>query len=292
MISLNITNETAAISALILGIPEDMAGPEDMGPKSRFHLQHDSYPTQDTILHELNALQSMLIRQGIQVFRPINIPNKTQLFVRDLGFVIEDEFFISTLAETRKKELEGIRYLIELFDPEKVVDLNHYEGVEIEGGDVVICGDTVFVGLSERTNQAGYHFLKERFSGKKTVIQLELIIDKDDHTDHSLHLDCSFQPLGQNHAIVYEEGIRNIEQLYDSLQLPDENLFKTNKWQFVRMFPNILSVSDDTVIIEKEFIELKYWLLERGFKVLEVPYKQISKLSGLIRCSTLPLSRL
>lgn len=290
MIRLNITNETSVLDAVVLGIPEDLAGPENMDPKSRFHLQHDSYPTQADIFGELNALQSVLSQQGIKVFRPVNIPNKTQIFVRDLGFVIGDEFFISTLLENRKEELEGIRYLLDLFDPEKIINLNDYEDVQIEGGDVVMCGNTVFLGLSERTNHSGYQFLQKRLAGK-TVVQLELIIDKDDHTDHSLHLDCSFQPLGQNHAIVYEEGIRNVEALYEQLKLPETHIFKANKWQFVRMFPNILSVSDNTVIIEKEFIELKYWLSERGFKVVEVPYKQVSKLSGLIRCSTLPLIR-
>jgi N-dimethylarginine dimethylaminohydrolase len=45
------------------------------------------------------------------------------------------------------------------------------------------------------------------------------------------------------------------------------------------------------VIIEKEFIKLKYWLLEKGFKVVEVSFREVSKLGGLFRCATLPLVR-
>jgi N-dimethylarginine dimethylaminohydrolase len=291
MIRLNITDEISPLDSVILGISEEMAGPGKMDPKSRFHTEHDSFPTQDDVAKEVDSLLTTLIRHGVKVYRPQNIRNLTQLFVRDLGFVIGDTFFVGNLVEERLPELEGIRYLIDQFDPAKVINLNEHEGVDIEGGDIVLMGDRIFVGLSDRTNHNGYLFLKEMYAGKREVVQLELIVNKEDHTEHSLHLDCSFQPLGKDYAIVYEDGIKNPEALYNSLDLPEENIFKADKWQFVRMFPNIVSLSTDTVMIEKEFIELKYWLLDRGFNVEEVHYRQISKLSGLMRCSTLPLVR-
>ncbi|MDF2438874.1 MAG: amidinotransferase [Bacteroidota bacterium] len=289
-IQLNINDETSTLDTVILGIAVEMGGPGTINPKVEFHLEQDTYPTQDSILEEINHFEKALLENNVKIFKPVNFRNKTQLFTRDLGFVIGDEFFVSNITDTRKKEIEGIEYLLELIDPAKI---NRIPGEDtcIEGGDVIVKGDNVFVGLSERTNNKGYLYLKEQLARKKNVVQIKLMYDRNDHRETSIHLDCAFQPLGKDHAIIYEKGIKNLSTLYDTLNIPQENIFKVNEWQFVRMFPNILSISPDTIIIEKEFIDLKYWLLEKGFKVIEVKFNQISKLSGLLRCSTLPLIR-
>jgi N-dimethylarginine dimethylaminohydrolase len=164
--------------------------------------------------------------------------------------------------------------------------------MSIEGGDVVLTEDTIYVGLSDRTNNKAFEYLRERFSGKKNVIQIEIVTDKNDHRYHSLHLDCVFNPLGQNCAIVYEDGIKNLSHLYDHLNIQESDIFKINPWQFSAMCANVLSIGPTTVIIEEEFIDLNYWLKDRGFTTIEVNYKQISKLGGLLRCSTLPLCRI
>jgi N-dimethylarginine dimethylaminohydrolase len=289
-IKLNIHDETSVLDTVILGIAVDMEGPGTVNPKVKFHLEQDSYPTQENIQKEMDLLEKALLENKVKVFKPMNFKNQTQIFTRDLGFVIGDEFFVSNIVDTREKEIEGIEYLLKLIDPGKVNYIIE-KGIRIEGGDVILNGDTVFVGLSDRTNNKGYNYLKEYLAGKKNVVQIKLVFDKNDHRVNSIHLDCAFQPIGKSHAIVYEKGIKNLRSLYDNLNIPQANIFKVNEWQFVRMFPNILSLSPDTVLIEKEFIALKYWLLEKGFKVIEVNYNQISKLSGLLRCSTLPLIR-
>ncbi|HEX8516340.1 MAG TPA: arginine deiminase family protein [Bacteroidia bacterium] len=289
-LKLNINDEVSSLDTVILGIGEDLGGPGSLNPKVKFHLEHDSYPTQSQIQAELNDFQKILIENGVKVFRPVNFKNRIQIFTRDIGFVIGDEFFVSSMIEERQKEIEGIQYLIDLMNPKKIVYTSKQKGVQIEGGDVLVCNDKIFVGQSERTNLQGYRFLKQHLSGRK-VTPVKLVIDKNNHRLHALHLDCVFQPVGDNHAIIYERGIKNLKEFYNVLNLPEANIFKVNKWQFVRMFTNIFSVSKDTVLIEREFIDLKYWLLEQGFKVIEVNYNQVSKLSGLLRCSTLPLTR-
>ncbi|MCE3280106.1 MAG: amidinotransferase [Bacteroidetes bacterium] len=289
-IKLNIHDETSTLDTVILGIGVDMGGPGTINPKSKFHLEQDTYPRQEDIQKEMDQLERTLLENGVKVFKPVNIKNKTQLFTRDLGFVIGDEFFVSNILDSRKKEVEAIEYLLDLFDQDKIIRIPDQE-IRIEGGDVIINGDTIFVGLSARTNDKGYQYMKEYFFKKKNVVQIKLEYDKGNHRENSLHLDCAFQPVGKNHAIVYEKGIKNISTLYDTLNISQENIYQANEWQFIRMFPNILSLAADKIIIEKEFIDLKYWLLDKGFTVIEINYNQISKLSGLLRCSTLPLIR-
>jgi N-dimethylarginine dimethylaminohydrolase len=45
------------------------------------------------------------------------------------------------------------------------------------------------------------------------------------------------------------------------------------------------------VVSERNFNRLNNWLRNNGFTVEEIPYAEISKQEGLLRCSTLPLIR-
>jgi N-dimethylarginine dimethylaminohydrolase len=290
-LKLNISDETSTLDAVILGIAEDLSGPGSFNPGEHFHHAVDSYPTQASIATEINSLEKALIENGVKVFRPLNIKNKIQLFTRDIGFVIDDLFFVSNMISPRQIELRGIEYILELLDPKKIIYTSRYKDLEIEGGDIVIKNDIVFVGLSGRTNDEGFEFLRKFFAGKKKVVQIKLTENKKDDRLHPLHLDCVFQPIGDNYAIVYEDGIKNLDEFYENINIPEQNIFQANTWQFFKMYPNVLSLAKDTVIIEREFIELKYWLEDRNFKVVEVNFNQISKLSGLLRCCTLPLVR-
>jgi N-dimethylarginine dimethylaminohydrolase len=291
-IKLLVQNETSTLDAVILGIGTDPGDPGSGNPKSEFHLDHGTYPTRNDLIRDLNSFEKVLIENGVKVFRPINLSKQTQIFARDIGFVIEDEFFFSAMVEGRQNEINGILYLMDLLGPFKTSDLGKESNMSIEGGDVVLTEDTIYVGLSDRTNNKAFEYLQERFSGKKNVVQIEIVTDKNDHRYHSLHLDCVFNPVGQNCAIVYEDGIKNLSHLYDHLNVHESDIFKINPWQFSAMCTNVLSIGPTTVIIEEEFIDLKYWLKDRGFTTIEVNYKQISKLGGLLRCSTLPLRRI
>jgi N-dimethylarginine dimethylaminohydrolase len=57
------------------------------------------------------------------------------------------------------------------------------------------------------------------------------------------------------------------------------------------MNSNVFSISEEIIISEKNFTRLNHWLRENGFTVEEVPYAEIAKQEGLLRCSTLPLIR-
>ena len=57
------------------------------------------------------------------------------------------------------------------------------------------------------------------------------------------------------------------------------------------MNSNVFSIAEDVVISEQNFTRLNAWFRENGFTVEEVPYEQIAKQEGLLRCSTMPLIR-
>ena len=47
----------------------------------------------------------------------------------------------------------------------------------------------------------------------------------------------------------------------------------------------------NVVVSDRTFTRLNTWLSKQGFTVEKVPYSEISKQEGLLRCSTLPLVR-
>lgn len=57
------------------------------------------------------------------------------------------------------------------------------------------------------------------------------------------------------------------------------------------MFSNVFSITPDVVVSERNFTRLNNWLRSNGFTVEEIPYAEIAKQEGLLRCSTLPLLR-
>ena len=57
------------------------------------------------------------------------------------------------------------------------------------------------------------------------------------------------------------------------------------------MNSNVFSIAPDVVVSEKNFTRLNNWLRAQGITVEEIPYSEIAKQEGLLRCSTLPLIR-
>ena len=57
------------------------------------------------------------------------------------------------------------------------------------------------------------------------------------------------------------------------------------------MNSNVFSIDTNVVVSEKKFNRLNNWLRSHGFLVEEIPYAEIAKQEGLLRCSTLPLIR-
>ena len=70
-----------------------------------------------------------------------------------------------------------------------------------------------------------------------------------------------------------------------------ENVFIITREEMYEMNPNVFSLSPTKVIIDKTFDRLKQWLHKRNIETVEVPYRGVSRLGGLLRCTTLPLYR-
>lgn len=303
MLELNIKNETSRLRAVVLGSATSN-GPtpkieEAYDPKSLEHILAGTYPKETDMVLEMEAFNQVLKKYDVAVYRPEQIENYNQIFARDIGFVIEDIFIKSNILPDRERELDAIQYVIDQIDPKKVV--RPPEEVHIEGGDVMLWNDYIFVGtyngsdykdyITARTNKEGVQYIKDLFPNKK-VKEFDLIKSKIEARDNALHLDCCFQPVGENKGIIYKRGFREeADYLFLVNLFGKENLFHITREEMYDMNSNVFSIDANVVVSEKNFTRLNTWLRANGFVVEEIPYAEIAKQEGLLRCSTLPLIR-
>lgn len=303
MLKLRVTNETDRLKAVILGTAvSNGATPtleEAYDPKSAEHIKAGTYPIEKDMVAEMDAFAAVLQKYGVQVYRPEIIRDCNQIFTRDIGFVIDDVFIKANILPDRQAEFQAIEYIVKQMNPDKVV--TPPEEVHIEGGDVMPWNEHIFIGtykgddykeqVTARTNMAGVAFIQKLFPQKK-VKEFDLVKSKTEARDNALHLDCCFQPVGKNKAIIYKGGFRS-EADYQYLVdiFGAENLFHIEREEMYEMNSNVFSISPEVVVSEKHFTRLNAWLRAQGFTVEEIPYSEISKQEGLLRCSTLPLLR-
>ncbi|WP_315031269.1 arginine deiminase family protein [Capnocytophaga leadbetteri] len=303
MLKLRVTNEMDRLKAVILGTAvSNGATPtleEAYDPKSAEHIKAGTYPIEKDMVAEMDAFAAVLQKYGVQVYRPEIIRDCNQIFTRDIGFVIDDVFIKANILPDRQAEFQAIEYIVKQMNPDKVV--TPPEEVHIEGGDVMPWNEHIFIGtykgddykeqVTARTNMAGVAFIQKLFPHKK-VKEFDLVKSKTEARDNALHLDCCFQPVGKNKAIIYKGGFRS-EADYQYLVdiFGAENLFHIEREEMYEMNSNVFSISPEVVVSEKHFTRLNAWLRAQGFTVEEIPYSEISKQEGLLRCSTLPLLR-
>ena len=303
MLKLNIKNETSRLRAVILGTAES-SGPmptleECYDPKSREHVLAGTYPKEEDMIKEMDTVSEVFRKYGVQVFRPEVIENCNQIFARDIALVIEDFIIDCNILPDRQKEIEAIRYVIDQINPDKIIRLP--KEAHIEGGDVIPYKDYIFIGtytgpdyadyITARTNSTAVNAIKEHFPDKK-VKSFELRKSNTDPKNNALHLDCCFQPVGDGKAILHKNGFL-IEEEYEWLlnYFGKENVFEITKDEMYNMKSNIFSITPNVVISEINFTRLNTWFEKQGITVEKVPYAEIGKQGGLLRCTTMPLIR-
>ncbi|UUC47001.1 dimethylarginine dimethylaminohydrolase family protein [Flavobacterium cerinum] len=303
MLSLNVKNETSRLRAVVLGTAVSN-GPtptldEAYDPKSLEHIKAGTYPVEPDMIKEMDAFNAVFEKYDVKVYRPEIINNYNQIFSRDIGFVIDDTFVKANILPDRERELEAIQYIIDQMNPAKVV--RPPQEVHIEGGDVMVWNDHVFIGtykgsdykeyITARTNMEGVDYIKKLFP-HKIVKEFDLVKSKIEPRDNALHLDCCFQPVGTDKGIIYKSGFREeADYMYLVNLFGMDNLFHIEREEMYHMNSNVFSIAPDVVVSERNFTRLNNWLRSKGITVEEIPYAEIAKQEGLLRCSTLPLIR-
>jgi len=302
MIEVKVDNEYSALKSVILGLAEDMGDPPKVfdvyDPRSLYHIKNNSYPSEVDVKKDVESFYKILIKHNVDVLRPDNIKNCNQVFARDLGFTISNIFFQSNIVPNREEELVGVSGIINNLDA-GVVKLPDY--MHIEGGDVVIHNDKLFIGtysgedyselITARTNQESISYL-EKMIPSKEIMSINIKKSNTDVFENVLHLDCCFQPIGKRKAIICPDSFVNKSDVeYLIGYFGKKNTYLAYGQEAYMLISNLLVISPEVIVSDKRFSKINTWLERNDFLVEKISYKNVSKMSGLFRCSTLPLLR-
>ncbi|MBO4341008.1 MAG: amidinotransferase [Bacteroidales bacterium] len=301
---IHVTSETGRLREVVLGLPYSN-GPtprldQTFDSKSYESVLHGVYPEEKDIIQEMDAFEAVLKKYDVIVHRPQLVENCNQVFSRDVGFVIDGKIIVSNIIPDRQDEIDAYEDIYRQIHYRNIYNLP--EAVHVEGGDVILYNDMIFLGQyafedypmvkTARTNRLALDYLKMLFP-EKTIVPLNLRKSDTDPYDGILHLDCTFMPVGRDKAIIYRRGFlnpRDADHLVDIFG--KDNVFELTTEEMYWMNSNIFSISENVVVVEEHFYRLIKHLKDVwGMTVETVPYREISKMGGLLRCSTLPLRR-
>jgi N-dimethylarginine dimethylaminohydrolase len=201
-----------------------------------------------------------------------------QVFTRDIGFTLGETIFVADMASDVRNGEENV--LKQWLEDEEISYYNII-GHQIEGGDVIIDHDTIYIGLSDRTNREAIKHLQELLNRQFEIILI-------DFQSKYLHLDCVFNIVSPELALIYPDALKP-EQIdlfknrYELIEVSEEEQFTLGT--------NVLSIGYNKIISLPVNKKVNEELRKRGFEIIEVDITEIIKSGGSFRCCTLPIHR-
>ena len=287
----HVTSEYAPLSHVIMGTGvgyhRDPAQVEVVNATQAATFDTTGRPAAAQVEAEFGSFRTALQAAGVTVHEPRLAPNSVQdqTCPRDIGFVIGDTFVVAGMrSPSRTEEFEGIRHILSDWSG-PVVEVP--QGMSLEGGDVIIDGEVVYVGAGQRSDPAGTEFLTSQFGHSHTIVPLPTTPATDG--EDILHLDCTFQPLGLGHALIYPAGLSHIPETLHSRYA----WIEVTQDEATALATNIFSVAPDHLIARTHpaCARVNAELRTAGYRVTEVAFNAVPSTGGSFRCATLPLRR-
>jgi N-dimethylarginine dimethylaminohydrolase len=215
---------------------------------------------------------------GVEVILlPYHKKYPEQVFTRDIGFTLGQTIFVAKMATDIRAGEEDV--LKQWLEDEEISYFNLAEEL-IEGGDVIIDQETIYVGLSNRTDLKAAEQL-QRLLNQFTIIPIPF-------KEKYLHLDCVFNVISPEVALIYpnaltKEDIDLFSSRYDLIEVSEEEQFQLGT--------NVLNIGNKQILSLPVNKNVNTQLRNRGFEVIEVDITEIIKSGGSFRCCTLPILR-
>ncbi|KAB1650494.1 N(G),N(G)-dimethylarginine dimethylaminohydrolase [Pseudoclavibacter endophyticus] len=185
------------------------------------------------------------------------------VFTEDPVVIIDDVAIIARPgAPSRRPELPGVRAAIEqagfvLEELEKPATL--------DGGDVLVNGDTVYVGASRRTNAAGIRALRDIATGLGYRVVAVPIRD-------ALHLRSVATALPDGTIVAWLDAFERPELLGRIVAAPE------------RLGASVLPLDGDTVLVSKAAPKTARLIERLGYTVERLDISEFEKLEGGVTC--------
>lgn len=271
----NVNTEYDTLKRVILCKPKFMAI-EDVINDTQKKYAEENIDT-ELAMKQHQEFEQLLVAHGVKV---ITLPSSEkfpeQVFTRDIGFTVGDEVFVAEMASDIRKGEEEV--LEEFLEDENI----EYQTTtdRVEGGDVIIDRDKVYVGISSRTSDKAVRNL-QRDLPKHDIIRVPF-------NEKYLHLDCVFNILSPEVGLIFPKAlsadmVEMLSQNYKLIEVSPEEQFT--------MGTNVLSIGDGKVFSLPQNVNVNTAMRAHGFEVIEVDFSEIIKSGGSFRCCSMPLER-
>lgn len=215
-----------------------------------------------------HAYEELLAKLGARV---ISLPEEPDLpdsmFVEDPAIVLDEVAVICPLGtESRRKEAATIAAALEKFRKLAYVKLPG----TLEGGDVLVVGKKIFVGITARSNPEGIRQLAvivEHFAYEVTAVPVM----------GCLHLKSAVTSLGRNTLLANRAWFD--PKRTDGFEWVDVDASEPHA-------ANAL-VIHDSVILPASFPKTRALLEARGFAALPLDISELQKTESGLTCSSL-----
>jgi dimethylargininase len=199
---------------------------------------------------------------------PADDPHPDACFVQDTAVIWGGVAVIARFgAESREGEQDATRHALQ-----GVLRISEVRPPgTLEGGDVLIIGSRLFVGLSARTNRSGMAQLRE-------VLELEGATVEALDVPEGLHLLTGCTYLG--HGILLATDTYAHLPAFAGLEI-----IHVPSWEAPAA--NALAIGEH-VILPVGYPRIAVAIRERGFEVLSVPLSEFAKADGGATCLSLP----
>lgn len=229
------------------------------------------------LLEQQERFYELMDWYGVRLhFVPHSDAHPWQMYTRDTGFVIGDKLYFSRIRELpeRKGEIDLVRQCLPTLDDQNMVEITQGQ---IEGGDVLVDQDRVYVGLGTRTTPEAVRELAQHV--EVTPIYLG---------PNVMHLDTRMTILPGRRLLLYPGAF-----LPDDLDMLKSRfrLIETTQAEALAMGTNVFVINPETVVVHSGFERIARAIEAEGLAVERIDYSEPNALLGSFRCATMPIAR-
>ena len=219
--------------------------------------------------HEYVKVLKQLGCQVIELLEEPDLPDS--VFVEDTAFILDEVAIITRPgADSRKPETESMIRALSPYRP-----LVHVtEPATVDGGDVLVLGKNIYIGISTRSNNASIRQIREllnKYGYKVTGVEMS----------DCLHLKTAVTKVDKKTLLINPKWVDNFHfKEFDWIEVDPSEPFAAN----------CLPVNGQ-IIFPTAFPKTREKLESLGYKIQAVPVDELAKAEGAVTCCSLIISQ-